>query len=156
MTVLTVIAGAVDAVSFLTLGKVFCARVTGNALFPSFAPVGEGDVPVARAAAAVAAFPAGAAPGGPALAGLAARGCPRCAKRLPAARFPPTCRHESRASARTPSAALGAPTTRPRRGSRPLPERARAPGRGSRVGRPRATRPRSPRRCRRSPPCGPR
>ncbi|MCM2512976.1 DUF1275 domain-containing protein [Streptomyces griseoincarnatus] len=68
------IAGAVDAVSFLTLGMVFCARVTGNALFPSFAPAGEGDVPVARAAAAVAAFPAGAAPGGPALAGLAARG----------------------------------------------------------------------------------
>ncbi len=72
MTVLTVIAGAVDAVSFLTLGKVFCALVTGNVLF---APAGEGDVPVARAAAAVAAFPAGAAPGAPALAGLAARGC---------------------------------------------------------------------------------
>ncbi|WP_307823527.1 DUF1275 family protein [Streptomyces sp. I5] len=49
MTVLTVIAGAVDAVSFLTLGKVFCALVTGNVLF---APAGEGDVPVARAAAA--------------------------------------------------------------------------------------------------------
>ncbi len=79
MTVLTVIAGAVgavDAVSFLTLGEVFCARVTGNVLFLSFAPAGEGDVPVARAAAAVAAFPAGAAPGGPALAGLAARGRP--------------------------------------------------------------------------------
>ncbi|WP_346153016.1 DUF1275 family protein [Streptomyces labedae] len=40
LTVLTVIAGAVDAVSFLTLGKVFCALVTGNALFPSFAPAG--------------------------------------------------------------------------------------------------------------------
>ncbi|NEA82968.1 DUF1275 domain-containing protein, partial [Actinospica acidiphila] len=41
MTVLTVIAGAVgavDAVSFLTLGMVFCARMTGNALFLSFAP----------------------------------------------------------------------------------------------------------------------
>ncbi|MEV5090600.1 DUF1275 family protein, partial [Streptomyces griseoincarnatus] len=70
MTVLTVIAGAVDAVdavSFLTLGEVFCARMTGNALFLSFAPAGKGDVPVARAAAAVAAFPAGAAPGAPAL-----------------------------------------------------------------------------------------
>ncbi|MGM7444664.1 DUF1275 family protein, partial [Streptomyces tunisiensis] len=46
MTVLTVIAGAVgavDAVSFLTLGEVFCARVTGNVLFLSFAPAGEGD-----------------------------------------------------------------------------------------------------------------
>ncbi|MCP8708330.1 DUF1275 family protein [Streptomyces cellulosae] len=33
MTVLTVIAGAVDAVSFLTLAKVFCALVTGDVLF---------------------------------------------------------------------------------------------------------------------------
>ncbi|MFD8846007.1 DUF1275 family protein [Streptomyces pseudogriseolus] len=42
MTVLTVIAGAVDAVSFLTLGKVFCALATGNVLFLSFGPAGEG------------------------------------------------------------------------------------------------------------------
>ncbi|NEA93586.1 DUF1275 domain-containing protein, partial [Actinospica acidiphila] len=58
MTVLTVIAGAVDAASFLTLGKASWALVTGDALFLSFAPAGEGEVPVARAAAAVAAFPA--------------------------------------------------------------------------------------------------
>ncbi|MFC8838807.1 DUF1275 family protein [Streptomyces griseoincarnatus] len=187
MTVLTVIAGAVgavDAVSFLTLGKVFCARVTGNVLFLSFASAGEGDVPVARAAAAVAAFPAGAAPGAPALAGLAARGCPwsvagltgeglrvlgtsrgrghdlgcsgdgserpranrlprcasppspvriarpRCAKRLPAARFPPTCRHEraprrghrAPPSVRRPSA-LGVEAGR-------SPNAPRAPGHG--------------------------
>ncbi len=85
MTVLTVIAGAVDAVSFLTLGKVFCALVTGNVLF---APAGEGDVPVARAAAAVAAFPAGAAPGAPALAGLAARGCPPVREATPRGTHP--------------------------------------------------------------------
>lgn len=72
MTVLTVIAGAVDAVSFLTLGKVFCALVTGNVLFPSFAPAGEGDVPVARA---VAAFATGAA-AGLTLTALDARGRP--------------------------------------------------------------------------------
>ncbi|KEG42307.1 hypothetical protein DJ64_32655 [Streptomyces griseorubens] len=72
MTVLTVISGAVDAVSFLTLGKVFCALVTGNVLFLSFALAGEGDVPVERAATAVAAFAAGAALGALTLAGLAA------------------------------------------------------------------------------------
>ncbi len=33
---------AVDAVSFLTLGKVFCALATGNVLFLSFGPAGEG------------------------------------------------------------------------------------------------------------------
>lgn len=42
MTVLTVIAGAVDAVSFLMPGKVFRALVTGNVQFPSFAPAGAG------------------------------------------------------------------------------------------------------------------
>lgn len=41
-TVLTVTAGAVDAVSFLTPGKVFRALVTGNVQFPSFAPAGGG------------------------------------------------------------------------------------------------------------------
>ncbi|MGV9871989.1 DUF1275 family protein [Streptomyces cellulosae] len=62
MTVLTVIAGAVDAVSFLTPGKVFRALVTGNVRFPSFAPAGAGDVPVARAAAAFATGAAGRRP----------------------------------------------------------------------------------------------
>ncbi|PNG22660.1 DUF1275 family protein [Streptomyces cahuitamycinicus] len=41
MTVLTVLAGAVDAVSFLTMGKVFCALATGNVLFLSFALAGR-------------------------------------------------------------------------------------------------------------------
>ena len=36
LTVLTVFAGAVDAVSFLTMGKVFCALATGNVLFLAF------------------------------------------------------------------------------------------------------------------------
>ncbi|WSB84363.1 DUF1275 domain-containing protein [Streptomyces cellulosae] len=73
MTVLTVTAGAVDAVSFLTPGKVFRALMTGNVQFPSFAPAGAGDVPVARAAAA---FATGAAAGGLTPTTLDARGRP--------------------------------------------------------------------------------
>ncbi|MGA5263237.1 DUF1275 family protein [Streptomyces sp. OS603R] len=117
MTVLTVTAGAVDEVSFLTLGKVFCALVTGNVLF---VPGVKGDVPVARAAAAVAAFPAGAAPGAPALAGLAARGCP------PGARSD-SPRHASRAPAGMNRA--------PRRGHRASPSVRRPPALGVEAGR---------------------
>ncbi|MFF7892680.1 YoaK family protein [Streptomyces sp. NPDC007907] len=73
MTVLTVLAGAVDAVSFLTMGKVFCALATGNVLFLSFALAGEGDVPVARPATAIVAFMAGAAVAGLVLQHLADR-----------------------------------------------------------------------------------
>ncbi|MFJ5998972.1 YoaK family protein [Streptomyces sp. NPDC092370] len=76
MTVLTVLAGAVDAVSFLTMGKVFCALATGNVLFLSFALAGEGVVPVARPATAIGAFVAGAAVGGAVLKWLAERGRP--------------------------------------------------------------------------------
>ncbi|WP_328348463.1 DUF1275 family protein [Streptomyces violaceus] len=53
--------GAVEAVSFLTMGKVFCAPATGKVLFLSFALSGEGDVRVARPATAIGAFMAGAA-----------------------------------------------------------------------------------------------
>ncbi|MGQ5226415.1 DUF1275 family protein [Streptomyces sp. yara] len=211
MTVLTVIAGAVDAASFLTLGKASCALVTGNALFLSFAPAGEGEVPVARASAAVAAFPAGAARGTPALAGLAARGRPWFVAGLTGeglrvlgtsrgrghdlgcsgdgserpGREPiaPVRKPTVAGADRTPTvreatprrtlpahlpasiAHLGADTERrpqcvghPPSAWKPAASRTRPapPGTGSRVGRPRATRPRSPRRCRRSPPCGPR
>ncbi|MFC7010559.1 YoaK family protein [Streptomyces viridiviolaceus] len=76
MTVLTVLAGAVDAVSFLTMGKVFCALATGNVLFLAFALAGEGEVPVERPATALGAFMAGAAVGAVVLSGLAARGRP--------------------------------------------------------------------------------
>ncbi|MFF7731456.1 DUF1275 family protein [Streptomyces sp. NPDC007984] len=74
MTVLTVLAGAVDAVSFLTMGKVFCALATGNVLFLSFGLAGESDVPVARPAVAIGAFMAGAACAGVVLVRLAGRG----------------------------------------------------------------------------------
>jgi uncharacterized membrane protein YoaK (UPF0700 family) len=63
MATLTVLAGAVDAVSFLTMGKVFTALATGNLLFLAFAVAGEGQVPVARPAFALLAFAAGAAAG---------------------------------------------------------------------------------------------
>ncbi|MFE5256142.1 YoaK family protein [Streptomyces coelicoflavus] len=76
MTLLTVLAGAVDAVSFLTMGKVFCALATGNVLFLAFALAGEGDVPVARPATAIGAFLAGAAVGAVVLTWCAARGRP--------------------------------------------------------------------------------
>ncbi|MFB7933988.1 YoaK family protein [Streptomyces sp. NPDC056039] len=74
MTVLTLLAGAVDAVSFLTMGDVFCSLVTGNVLFLSFALAGEGAVPVARPAIAIGAFLAGAASAAVVLKWLAERG----------------------------------------------------------------------------------
>ena len=43
MAVLTVTAGAVDAISFLALGQVFTALATGNLLFLAFALGGQGS-----------------------------------------------------------------------------------------------------------------
>ncbi|MFJ1969348.1 YoaK family protein [Streptomyces sp. NPDC087903] len=63
MATLTVLAGAVDAVSFLTMGQVFTALATGNLLFLAFAVAGEGQVPVARPAFALLAFVLGAVAG---------------------------------------------------------------------------------------------
>src|SRR6185437_16527444 len=59
MAVLTVTAGAIDAISFLALGHVFTALATGNLLFLAFALGGQGAVPVERPAIALAAFIAG-------------------------------------------------------------------------------------------------
>ncbi|MFF3409162.1 YoaK family protein [Streptomyces sp. NPDC002742] len=73
MATLTVLAGAVDAVSFLTMGHVFTALATGNLLFLSFGVAGEGQVPVARPAIALIAFVLGAAAGALATSGLVAR-----------------------------------------------------------------------------------
>ncbi|MET7981918.1 MULTISPECIES: YoaK family protein [unclassified Streptomyces] len=73
MATLTVLAGAVDAVSFLTMGHVFTALATGNLLFLSFAVAGEGELPVARPAIALLAFVLGAAAGALATSGLLAR-----------------------------------------------------------------------------------
>ncbi|WP_344014895.1 YoaK family protein [Streptomyces thermospinosisporus] len=76
MGLLTVLAGAVDAISFLTMGHVFCALVTGNVLFLSFALAGEGDVPVARPATTIGAFVSAAAVSAVVLKWLADRGRP--------------------------------------------------------------------------------
>ncbi|WP_328557627.1 MULTISPECIES: YoaK family protein [unclassified Streptomyces] len=73
MATLTVLAGAADAVSFLTMGHVFTALATGNLLFLSFAVAGEGQVPVARPAIALIAFVLGAAAGALTTRGLVAR-----------------------------------------------------------------------------------
>ena len=73
MATLTVLAGAVDAVSFLTMGHVFTALATGNVLFLAFAVAGEGQVTVGRTASALAAFVLGAAAGALVTTGLVAR-----------------------------------------------------------------------------------
>jgi len=46
MAVLTVTAGAVDAISFLALGQVFTALATGNLLFLAFALGGRDRFPL--------------------------------------------------------------------------------------------------------------
>ncbi|MFI0961053.1 YoaK family protein [Streptomyces sp. NPDC021080] len=73
MATLTVLAGASDAVSFLTMGHVFTALATGNVLFLSFAVAGEGQTPVARPAIALIAFVLGALAGALTTRGLVAR-----------------------------------------------------------------------------------
>jgi uncharacterized membrane protein YoaK (UPF0700 family) len=61
---LTVATGLVDAVSYLVLGHVFVANMTGNVVFAGFALSGSGGVSWSATAAAVAAFGAGAHLGG--------------------------------------------------------------------------------------------
>src|SRR2546422_5207730 len=61
---LTVVTGLVDAVSFLALGHVFTANMTGNVVFLGFAIAGAKDLSVARSSTALIAFMLGAALGG--------------------------------------------------------------------------------------------
>ena len=58
---LTVVTGLVDAVSYLALGHVFVANMTGNVVFLGFAVAGA---PGLSAPAALAAFLIGASAGG--------------------------------------------------------------------------------------------
>jgi uncharacterized membrane protein YoaK (UPF0700 family) len=58
---LTLAAGSVDAISFLGLGKVFSAFMTGNIAFLGFRVGGAPGPPVSRVLASLAAFGAGAA-----------------------------------------------------------------------------------------------
>jgi uncharacterized membrane protein YoaK (UPF0700 family) len=61
---LTVITGLVDAFSYLTLGHVFVANMTGNVVFLAFGLVGVGGFSVATSLVAIGAFVLGALGGG--------------------------------------------------------------------------------------------
>jgi uncharacterized membrane protein YoaK (UPF0700 family) len=64
LIVLTVVTGLVDALSYLELGRVFVANMTGNVVFTGFALAGAPGLSVAASMAALAAFLVGAAAGG--------------------------------------------------------------------------------------------
>ncbi len=61
---MTVVTGLVDAFSYLTLGHVFVANVTGNIVFLGFALAGAPGFSIGASVTAVAAFAAGALAGG--------------------------------------------------------------------------------------------
>ncbi|MFI6848111.1 DUF1275 domain-containing protein [Kitasatospora sp. NBC_00085] len=64
LLVLTVVTGLVDAVSYLALGHVFVANMTGNVVFLGFALAGAPGLSVTASLAALAAFLLGALAGG--------------------------------------------------------------------------------------------
>jgi len=61
---MTVVTGLVDAVSYLTLGHVFVANMTGNIVFLAFAVAGAPGFSIPASLTALAAFAAGALAGG--------------------------------------------------------------------------------------------
>jgi uncharacterized membrane protein YoaK (UPF0700 family) len=61
---LTVITGLVDAISYLKLGHVFVANMTGNVVFLGFGLAGEPSVSAPASLVAIAAFLLGALSGG--------------------------------------------------------------------------------------------
>jgi uncharacterized membrane protein YoaK (UPF0700 family) len=61
---MTAVTGLVDAVSFLSLGHVFTANMTGNIVLLAFASAGESELSVPRSLTALLAFLAGAVLGG--------------------------------------------------------------------------------------------
>src|ERR1700686_1321884 len=64
LLVLTFVTGLVDAVSFLGLGHIFTANMTGNIVFLGFAVAGTPGLSIARSLTSLIAFLAGAAIGG--------------------------------------------------------------------------------------------
>jgi uncharacterized membrane protein YoaK (UPF0700 family) len=60
LLVLTVVTGLVDAVSYLRLGHVFVANMTGNVVFLGFAVAGEAEFSAAASLVAIGAFLVGA------------------------------------------------------------------------------------------------
>src|ERR1700736_2806193 len=73
LLVLTAVTGLVDAVSYLGLGRVFTANMTGNVVLLAFATAGVPGLSVPRSFAALAGFFAGAAAGGRLAAGIGTR-----------------------------------------------------------------------------------
>jgi uncharacterized membrane protein YoaK (UPF0700 family) len=63
LLLLTVTTGVVDAVSFLGLGRVFTANMTGNVVFLGFGIAGSGGLPVLAPIVSLAAFAIGARAG---------------------------------------------------------------------------------------------
>jgi uncharacterized membrane protein YoaK (UPF0700 family) len=61
---MTVVTGLIDAVSYLSLGHVFTANMTGNIVLLAFASTGVPQVSLARSITALLGFLAGAAAGG--------------------------------------------------------------------------------------------
>ena len=66
---MTFVTGLVDAVSFLSLGRVFTANMTGNVVLLGVATAGVPEISVSRSLTALLAFLVGAAAGGRILAG---------------------------------------------------------------------------------------
>src|SRR5690242_18459609 len=64
LILLTIVTGLVDAVSYLALGRVFVANMTGNVVFLGFAVVDAEDFSVPASLTAIAAFMFGALAGG--------------------------------------------------------------------------------------------
>ena len=61
---LTAVSGIIDAVSFLALGHIFTANMTGNVVFLAFAAAGTPGISVAGCITSLAAFVSGAVVGG--------------------------------------------------------------------------------------------
>jgi uncharacterized membrane protein YoaK (UPF0700 family) len=74
LLVLTVLTGVVDAVSILSLGRVFVANMTGNVVFAAFAVVGAPGFSLSASLFALAGFLAGAYLGGVLISRSADRG----------------------------------------------------------------------------------
>src|SRR6202790_5629664 len=64
MVALTVVTGIVDAASYLKLGHVFVANMTGNVVFLGFALAGAGGLSTAASLVAIGSFLIGAFAGG--------------------------------------------------------------------------------------------
>jgi uncharacterized membrane protein YoaK (UPF0700 family) len=64
LLVLTFVTGLVDALSYLNLGRVFVANMTGNVVFLGFAVAGAQGFSIVASVVAIAAFLVGALAGG--------------------------------------------------------------------------------------------